>query len=71
LLAITWDEGEKDNKINKVPLILAGPSVKRSYKSSAKYTHASLLHTIEAALGLEPFNNFDKKAPTLQEFFNP
>ncbi|HSX45304.1 MAG TPA: alkaline phosphatase family protein [Candidatus Saccharimonadales bacterium] len=69
LLAITWDEAEKGNSANTVPLILAGKSVKRVFKSSAKYNHGSLLHTIEEAWELKPLNDFDKNAPLLSEFF--
>lgn len=69
LLAITWDEpGEKDANYD-VPLILAGPQVKRSYQSARRYNHYSLLHTIEKAWSLDPLTKNDANAPILQEFF--
>lgn len=70
LLAVTWDESEEDAATNNVPLILAGPSVRRAYKSSTRYDHYSLLHTIEESWGLKPLADNDKNAPVLDEFFD-
>lgn len=67
LLAITWDEGTLSD--NHVLTILAGDSVKDHYRSTRAYTHYSLLHTIEEALGLRPLTANDRNAPVMSDFF--
>jgi phospholipase C len=65
LLVIVWDEGNADN--NNVPIIFAGPAAKRGYRSSAYYSHYSLLHTLEHQWGLAPLTQNDKTAPLMDD----
>src|SRR5712692_2988456 len=53
LLAIVWDEDD-GSAANRVPLILAGPRMKRGFVSHLPANHYSLLRTIEAMWGLPP-----------------
>lgn len=53
LLVITWDEGETSGD-NRIPTILLGNAAKKGYVSQTKYTHYSLLKTIEDAWNLPP-----------------
>lgn len=70
LLAITWDEAETNNREgNKVPLILAGPSVKSHYVLGEQYSHYSLLKTIEQAWNLKTLTKNDAHATALTKFF--
>jgi hypothetical protein len=67
LLVVTWDEGSDSD--NHVVTILAGNSVKQGFRSSQAYDHYSLLHTIEAGLGLQPMTASDGNAAVMSEFF--
>ena len=67
LLVVTWDEGSDSD--NHVVTILAGNSVKPGFRSSQAYDHYSLLHTIEAGLGLQPMTASDGNAAVMSEFF--
>lgn len=67
LLVVTWDEG--DGSDNHVATIFAGNSVKQGFRSSQAYDHYSLLHTIEAGLGLQPMTTNDGNAAVMSEFF--
>ncbi|HEV8421546.1 MAG TPA: alkaline phosphatase family protein [Actinomycetota bacterium] len=53
-LFLTWDESSsrtgKDG--GRIATIVAGPKVRRGFRSSVRYTHYSLLHTIEESWGL-------------------
>ena len=66
LLVITWDEGTGND--NRVATILAGTSAKLGYRSARAYDHYSLLHTIEAAWGLQALTANDAQAATMSEF---
>jgi hypothetical protein len=68
LLIITWDEGEAFGN-NDVPTILIGPAVKRGYTSGTRYTHYSVLHTIEVSWDLMPLTTNDQTAPVMADFF--
>ncbi len=65
LLVVTWDEGSNDN--NQVVAVFAGPAAKQGYTSTNRYTHYSLLHTIEAAWGLQPLTGNDRDAPLMSD----
>jgi phosphatidylinositol-3-phosphatase len=65
LLAITWDEGDLSN--NQVPLILLGSHVLPDGLSGVGYNHYSLLHTVEAALGLGTLTSSDAGAALLAD----
>lgn len=65
LLVITFDEGDSTN--NTVPLIFAGPAAKPDYESSRRYTHYSLLHTIENQWNLSPLTANDAGATLMTD----
>jgi hypothetical protein len=46
---IVWDEGDSTTKI---PFVAVGPGVKPGYTGALKYTHGSLLKSVEEILGL-------------------
>jgi acid phosphatase len=60
LLVVTFDEG--DSSDNVVACIFAGPAAQRGAVSSTRYTHYSLLRTIEEGLGLAPLTANDAGA---------
>jgi hypothetical protein len=68
LLVVTWDEGNGEN--NQVVAVFAGPAAKKGYTSNTRYSHYSLLHTIEAVWGLEPLTANDRNAPLMTELLN-
>ena len=68
LLAIVWDEDD-GSAANRVPLILAGPRVKRGFVSHAPANHYSLLRTIEAIWGLPSLTANDAAALPLTDVF--
>jgi hypothetical protein len=68
LLAIVWDEDD-GSASNRVPLILAGPGVKRGYLSHTPANHYSLLRTIELAWGLPPLTANDAGALPVTDVF--
>jgi hypothetical protein len=65
LLVITFDEGDSAN--NTVPLIFAGSAAKHGYQSAHRYTHYSLLHTIENQWGLAPLTANDAGAALMTD----
>lgn len=66
LLALVWDEDDGGSG-NRVPLILAGPNVKRGYVSHVPANHYSLLRTVEAAWGLPTLTANDAAAQPLTD----
>ena len=67
LLALLWDEDDFTSA-NQVPLILLGSGITPGYRSGASYNHYSLLHTIEAGLGLATLTASDAGAPIMSDF---
>jgi len=65
LLVITWDEGEAGD--NRVPAIFAGPAARPGYTSGARYSHYSLLHTLEVLWNLPPLTQNDRSAPVMND----
>lgn len=65
LLVITWDEGSEES--NGVGTIFTGSAARKGYMSGARYSHYSLLHTIEASWGLTPLTGNDRAAPVMNE----
>ncbi len=49
VIFIVWDEGDSTTKI---PFVAVGPGVKPGYTGDVKYTHGSLLKSVEEILGL-------------------
>jgi len=68
LLALVWDEDD-GSAANLVPLILAGPQVKRGYVSHAPANHYSLLRTIELMWGLPALTANDAAAQPILDAF--
>lgn len=70
LLAVVWDEDDGGSS-NRVPLILAGSSVKRGYVSHVAANHYSLLRTVEVAWGLPTLTANDAAAQPLSDALLP
>jgi acid phosphatase len=66
LLLLVWDEDDQSQS-NQVALIAVGSKVKTGYVSSVRYTHYSLLKTIEAAWGLASLNGNDQGASAMTD----
>jgi len=71
LLVITFDEDGYDYErpSQLVPTILVGSHVRAGYVSHQRYTHYSLLRTIEAALGLGSLGTNDRYAASINDAF--
>jgi len=72
LLVITFDEDAYDHQhpAQLVPtLILGSKDVRRGFVSSVRYTHYSLLRTVEAALGLGTLTANDHYATPMNDAF--
>jgi YVTN family beta-propeller protein len=74
LAIITFDEDAQDyqHPAQRVPTIILGSTgVRQGYVSSVRYTHYSLLRTIEAALGLGTLTDNDRYAQPVNDVFDP
>jgi YVTN family beta-propeller protein len=74
LAIITFDEDNTDyqHPAQRVPTIIVGSTgVRQGYVSSVRYTHYSLLRTIEAALGLGTLTANDRYAEPVNDVFDP
>ncbi len=72
LAIITFDEDATDHQrpAQRVPtLMLASTGVRHGYVSKVRYTHYSLLRTIEAALGLKTLTRNDRFAQPVNDVF--
>lgn len=63
---IVWDEPE--GSTGMIPLIVVGPNVKRNFASSVRYTHGSMVKSVEAILGLPTLSKVSADN-TLTDFF--
>jgi YVTN family beta-propeller protein len=73
LAIITFDEDAIDNErpAQRVPtLMLASQGVRQDFVSPQRYTHYSLLRTIEGALGLQPLTANDRFADPVNDVFS-
>jgi len=72
LIAITFDEDGYDYErpAQLVPTIVLGSHVRKDYVSHFRYTHYSLLRTIEAALGLGTLTDNDRYAAPINDIFD-
>jgi YVTN family beta-propeller protein len=73
LAIITFDEDAQDyqHPAQRVPtIVLASAGVKAGYQDATRYTHYSLLRTIEAALGLGTLTANDRYAQPLNSIFD-
>jgi hypothetical protein len=72
LLIVTFDEDSYNEQrpAQRVPtLVLGSRGVRAGYVSTQRYTHYSLLRTVEAALGLGTLTRNDKYATALNDVF--
>lgn len=72
MLIVTWDEDGEDGQhpAQRIPTLVIGSRyVKPGYVSTTRYTHYSLLRTVEAALGLGTLTDNDAYAPPLNDVF--
>jgi YVTN family beta-propeller protein len=72
LAIITFDEDAIDHQrpAQRIPtLMLASQGVRRDFVSPQRYTHYSLLRTIEGALGLQPLTANDRFADPVNDVF--
>ena len=63
---IVWDEPE--GSTGMIPLIVVGPNVKPNFASSVRYTHGSMVKSVEAILGLPTLSKVSADN-TLTDFF--
>jgi acid phosphatase len=66
LLLLVWDEDDSSQS-NQVAMIAVGWKVKAAYGSTVRYTHYSLLRTIEASWGLPTLNANDQGASPMTD----
>ena len=73
LAIITFDEDGYDHKhpAQRVLTLMLGSGVRQGYVSHVRYTHYSLLRTIEAALGLGTLTRNDRYAQPVNDVFSP
>jgi YVTN family beta-propeller protein len=74
LAIITFDEDAQDGQhpAQRTPTIVLGSAgVRQGYVSGVRYTHYSLLRTIEAALGLGTLTANDRYAQPANDIFDP
>ena len=70
LLVITWDEDDFTPVQRVATIVLGSTAVRAGYQSPVRYTHYSLLRTIEAALGLPVFTANDRYAEPMNDLWN-
>lgn len=68
LLVITWDEGENSGT-NQIPTLFVGNTVKYGFVSHTRYTHYSLLHTIETVWNLPPLTENVSQSNVITDIF--
>jgi YVTN family beta-propeller protein len=73
LAIITFDEDGYDyeHPAQRVLTLMLGSGVRQGYVSHVRYTHYSLLRTIEAALGLGTLTRNDRYAQPVNDVFSP
>src|ERR1700733_15394112 len=74
LVIITFDEDAYDHERpaqRVATLVLGSAGVRKGYVSHVRYTHYSLLRTIEAALGLGTLTRNDEYAQPINDVFDP
>ena len=65
LLVVTYDEGSRDQQPGRHGL--RRPAARTGYTSDTRFTHYSLLRTIEDAWGLDPLTDNDRNAAGMAE----
>lgn len=64
VILITWDEGQLND--SNLPLIVVSPFVNPGAKETGKFTHYSLLHSMQEMMGLSPFLGNAAGAPSMR-----
>ena len=70
VLFVLWDEGDGFGAAQDgpIPMIVLSPKAKVNYKNSIKYTHSSMLRTIQAIFGV-PYLRGAMSSNDLSDFF--
>ncbi len=66
LLLLVWDEDDS-SQANQVAQVAVGWKIKPGYTSTVRYTHYSLLRTVEAAWGLPSLTANDQAASAMSD----
>jgi hypothetical protein len=72
MLIVTFDEDsyDKQRPAQLIPtLVIGSQDVRRGYESFVRYTHYSMLRTVEAALGLGTLTQNDRYATPMNDVF--
>lgn len=70
LLFVTWDEDDFHPAQHVATIVVGSAAVRAGYRSPVRYTHYSLLRTIEAALGLPSLTPNDTFATPMNDLFH-
>jgi acid phosphatase len=70
LLLITWDEDDDSSGLNQIPVLVVARGVSPGFRSTVRYTHYSVLRTVEEAWGLAPLTANDAAASPMADFFS-
>ena len=71
-LFVTWDEGEDQqgrDSDGPIGMIVVSPYAKTNYSNTIRYTHSSLLRTIQEIFGVTPLLGDAANAPGLSDLF--
>lgn len=74
LLIVVSDEAHDSDTAHgggRVAWVVVGPGVRRGYRSTTFYQHASTLGLVLASLGVEDRPGASAGAPSMEEFFGP
>jgi len=72
LLMITWDEGANSTSDGPIGLIVLSPFARGGgYNNSIRYTHSSLLHTLQDIFQVYPYLGDAANANDLRDLFGP
>jgi phospholipase C len=73
VLFITWDEGDEPlgqtASDGPIPMLVISPKAKVNYTSQTKFTHSSMLRTVQEIFGVAPLLRDAANATNLSEFF--
>ncbi len=64
VILITWDEGQLND--SNIPLFVVSPYVNPGARETRKFTHYSLLHTMQEMMGVGPFLANAATAPSMR-----
>ena len=67
VIFVTFDESEPVD--NALPMIVLSPFAKPGYASATRYTHSSLLHSLQTIFGVAPYMRDAANATSLHDLF--